>query len=77
MLQPLTVVGFYGNGYLELVSHTLKKKASFGFMFATLQQDVLLMLSTTESLIVSNHEFSKYFRISINKVFKHIIKNVI
>jgi len=52
-LQPLTIVGFNGNGYLELVSHTLKKKASFGFMFATLQQDVLLMLSTTESLIVS------------------------
>ncbi|XP_025195973.1 laminin subunit alpha-1 [Melanaphis sacchari] len=49
--KPLTVVGFYGNGYLELVSYTLKKKASFGFMFATLQQDVLLMLSTTESLI--------------------------
>lgn len=46
------MVGFNGNGYLELVSHTLKKKASFGFMFATLQQDVLLMLSTTESLIV-------------------------
>lgn len=54
MLQPLTVVGFNGNGYLELVSHGLKKKASFGFMFATLQQDVLLMLSTTESLDVSN-----------------------
>jgi len=60
-IQPLTVVGFYGNGYLELVSHTLKKKASFGFMFATLQQDVLLMLSTTESLIVSNYGFNNYF----------------
>ncbi|VVC37186.1 Hypothetical protein CINCED_3A012310 [Cinara cedri] len=48
--KPLTVVGFYGNGYIELVSHTLKKKASFGFMFATLQQDVLLMLSITESV---------------------------
>lgn len=47
------MVGFYGNGYLELESHALKKKASFGFMFATLQQDVLLMLSTTESLVVS------------------------
>ncbi|XP_050425592.1 laminin subunit alpha-1 isoform X2 [Adelges cooleyi] len=49
--KPLTIVGFYGNGYLELTSHTLKKKASFGFMFATLQQDALLMMSTTDMLV--------------------------
>lgn len=50
-LQPLTVVGFNGNGYLELSSHTLKKKASFGFVFATAQSDALLMLSTFEGLV--------------------------
>ncbi|KAI5705223.1 hypothetical protein M8J75_013109 [Diaphorina citri] len=46
--KPLTIVGFSGDGYLELQSHTLKKKASFGFMFATHQEDALLMLSTLE-----------------------------
>ncbi|XP_054282487.1 laminin subunit alpha-1 [Macrosteles quadrilineatus] len=48
--KPLTVVGFNGNGYLELASHSLKKKASFGFVFATTQEDALLMLSTFEGL---------------------------
>lgn len=50
-LQPLTVVGFNGDGYLELASHALKKKASFGFVFATAQSDALLMLSTFEGLV--------------------------
>ncbi|XP_026686392.1 laminin subunit alpha-1-like, partial [Diaphorina citri] len=51
--KPLTIVGFSGDGYLELQSHTLKKKASFGFMFATHQEDALLMLSTLEGFGVS------------------------
>uniref|UniRef100_A0A8D8X2U9 Laminin subunit alpha-1 n=1 Tax=Cacopsylla melanoneura TaxID=428564 RepID=A0A8D8X2U9_9HEMI len=46
--KPVTVVGFSGDGYLELPSHSLKKKATFGFMFATHQEDALLMLSTLE-----------------------------
>lgn len=50
-LQPLTVVGFNGDGFLELASHTLKKKGSFGFVFATSQHDALLMLSTFEGLV--------------------------
>jgi len=61
-------VGFYGNGYLEVVSHTLKKRASFGFMFATLQQDVLLMLSTTESLIVSNSTMRLIYLVKISEI---------
>ncbi|CAA3033141.1 Hypothetical predicted protein [Olea europaea subsp. europaea] len=51
--KPLTVVGFHGDGYLELQSHTLKKKASFGFVFATKQGDALLMLSTLEGFTSS------------------------
>ncbi|XP_046676227.1 laminin subunit alpha-1 isoform X3 [Homalodisca vitripennis] len=48
--KPLTVVGFHGDGYLELASHSLRKKSSFGFVFATVQEDALLMLSTFEGL---------------------------
>ncbi|KAL1124511.1 hypothetical protein AAG570_001137 [Ranatra chinensis] len=48
--NPLTVAGFYGNGYLELPSQTLKKKANFGFVFSTRRHDALLMLSTFEGL---------------------------
>lgn len=29
----ITKAGFYGNGYLELPSHSLRKRANFGFVF--------------------------------------------
>ncbi|KAK3921962.1 Laminin subunit alpha-1 [Frankliniella fusca] len=44
--KPLRVASFGGDGYLELPSHALRKKSSFGFAFATLQPDTMLMLST-------------------------------
>lgn len=37
--------GFYGNGYVELPSHSLRKRANFGFVFRTLQPECLIMLS--------------------------------
>jgi laminin, alpha 1/2 len=43
--EVITKAGFYGNGYLELPSHSLKKRANFGFVFRTLQPDCLLMFS--------------------------------
>uniref|UniRef100_T1HX12 Laminin subunit alpha-2 n=1 Tax=Rhodnius prolixus TaxID=13249 RepID=T1HX12_RHOPR len=49
-LKPITVAGFHGEGFIELPSHNLKKKDSFGFVFQTTQRDVLLMLSTFEGL---------------------------
>lgn len=45
-LQPVRVASFGGNGYLELASHSLRKKSSFGFAFSTLQPDTMLMVST-------------------------------
>ncbi|KAK9510148.1 hypothetical protein O3M35_004992 [Rhynocoris fuscipes] len=48
--RPITVAGFHGDGFIELPSHTLKKKDSFGFVFQTSQRDALLMLSTFEGL---------------------------
>lgn len=41
----ITKAGFYGNSYLELVSHSLRKKANFGFIFRTLQSECLLLFS--------------------------------
>ncbi|XP_055381870.1 laminin subunit alpha-1 [Condylostylus longicornis] len=38
-------VGFYGNGFIELQSQSLKKKANIAFVFRTLQPDCLLLLS--------------------------------
>nr|XP_018899369.1 PREDICTED: laminin subunit alpha-1 [Bemisia tabaci] len=49
--KALTIAGFNGNGYLELASYSLEKKAAFGFVFATLQQNCLLMLSTSQGLM--------------------------
>lgn len=37
--------GYYGNGYVELPSHSLRRRANFGFVFRTLQSKCLLMLS--------------------------------
>ncbi|XP_065226738.1 laminin subunit alpha lam-3-like [Planococcus citri] len=45
---PVTVVGFQGNGYLELGSYPLQKSSSFYFVFSTNQLDAFLILSTTE-----------------------------
>ncbi|XP_052132560.1 laminin subunit alpha-1, partial [Frankliniella occidentalis] len=44
--KPLRSASFGGDGFLELPSHSLRKKSSFGFAFATLQPDTMLMLST-------------------------------
>lgn len=44
--------GFYGNGYLELSSPSLRKRANFGFVFRTLQLDCLLMLSAFPPQVV-------------------------
>ncbi|XP_035736479.1 laminin subunit alpha-1-like [Vespa mandarinia] len=45
--KPLRIVGFYGNGYLEHSSYTLRKiSSSMSFSFRTLQEDTLLLLST-------------------------------
>jgi laminin alpha 1/2 len=41
----ISKAGFYGNGYLELPSHTLRKRANFAFVFRTLQPDCLLLFS--------------------------------
>lgn len=41
----ITKAGFNGNGYVELNSHSLRKRANFGFVFRTLQRDCLLLFS--------------------------------
>lgn len=43
--EVITKAGFNGNGYVELPSHSLKKRANFGFVFRTLQPDCLLLFS--------------------------------
>ncbi|XP_015607311.1 laminin subunit alpha-1 [Cephus cinctus] len=45
--KPLRIVGFYGNGYLEHHSFTLKKISSvINFTFRTMQDTAILLLST-------------------------------
>ncbi|XP_049762590.1 laminin subunit alpha-1 [Schistocerca cancellata] len=68
----LRVVSFEGNGYLELPSHTLKRKSSFEFVFRSLQNDALLMLTTsakTDSLdeerTEKSHNVSHYYSVSL------------
>jgi laminin, alpha 1/2 len=43
--EIITRAGFSGNGYVELPSHSLRKRANFGFVFRTLLSDCLLLFS--------------------------------
>lgn len=42
--QTITKAGFYGNGYIELPAHSMKKRSNFAFVFRTLKPDALLIL---------------------------------
>ncbi|XP_066580920.1 laminin subunit alpha-1 [Prorops nasuta] len=45
--KPLRIVGFFGEGYLEHSSYTLRKiNSAINFSFRTMQKDAILMLST-------------------------------
>lgn len=49
LLQPLKIVGFYGDGYLEHSAYTLRKIHSvLSFSFRTMQDAAMLLLSTFE-----------------------------
>lgn len=49
LLQPLKIVGFYGDGYLEHPAFTLRKTYSIlSFSFRTMQEAAVLLLSTFE-----------------------------
>lgn len=43
--EIINKAGFNGNGYVELPSHSLRKRANFGFVFRTLQPECLLLFS--------------------------------
>lgn len=48
-MQPLRIVGFYGDGYLQHVSYTLRKiNSTMSFSFRTMQENAVLLLSTFE-----------------------------
>lgn len=49
LTQPLRIVGFYGDGYLEHDSFTFRKIHSvLSFSFRTMQETAMLLLSTFE-----------------------------
>lgn len=52
--ESITRAGFFGQGYLELPSHSMRKRANFGFVFQTLQLDCLLMLSAYSPQVVAD-----------------------
>lgn len=41
----ISQVGFPGDGFVELPSHSLRRRANFGFVFRTLKSNALLMLA--------------------------------
>lgn len=46
--------GFYGNGFIELPSHSLRKRANFGLVFRTLQPNCLILLSAFPPAVSSD-----------------------
>lgn len=49
--------GFYGNGFLELPNHSLRKRANVGFVFKTLQSDALILLSVVPQQEIANNYY--------------------
>lgn len=48
-LQPLRLIGFYGDGYLQHAAYTLRKiNSTVSFSFRTMQEKAVLLLSTFE-----------------------------
>lgn len=51
--------GFYGNGFLELPNHSLRKRANIGFAFRTLQPNALIMLSAIPQQELTNNYYDE------------------
>lgn len=51
--------GFYGNGYLELPNHSLRKRANIGFVFKTLQADAIILLSAVPQQEMANNYYDE------------------
>ncbi|XP_049530280.1 laminin subunit alpha-1 [Anopheles darlingi] len=54
--STITRAGFFGDGYIELPSFTLRKRSHFGFVFRTMQPDCLLLLSGYPSRIRDDYD---------------------
>ncbi|XP_046866451.1 laminin subunit alpha-1 isoform X2 [Drosophila willistoni] len=54
--EMITKAGFSGNGYLELPSQSLRKRANTGLVFRTLQPDCLLLLSAYPPEVLDDYD---------------------
>ncbi|XP_060666589.1 laminin subunit alpha lam-3 isoform X2 [Drosophila nasuta] len=52
----ITKAGFSGNGYLELPSQSLRKRANTGLVFRTLQPDCLLLLAAYPPEVLADYD---------------------
>ncbi|KRF77830.1 laminin subunit alpha lam-3 isoform X2 [Drosophila virilis] len=52
----ITKAGFTGNGYLELPSQSLRKRANTGLVFRTLQADCLLLLAAYPPEVLADYD---------------------
>lgn len=55
----LCSAGFYGNGFLELPNHSLRKRANIGFVFRTLQADAMILLSAVPQQEITNNYYDE------------------
>ncbi|XP_055595374.1 laminin subunit alpha-1 [Uranotaenia lowii] len=44
-VDTISRAGFYGNGYVEFASHSLRKQSNFGFVFRTLEPNCSLLVA--------------------------------
>ncbi|XP_055635054.1 laminin subunit alpha-1 isoform X2 [Toxorhynchites rutilus septentrionalis] len=55
-VDTISRAGFYGNGYVEFPSHSLRKRANFGFVFRTLDPNCSLLLSGFPSSLSNDYD---------------------
>ncbi|KAL9706445.1 hypothetical protein quinque_009963 [Culex quinquefasciatus] len=55
-VDTINRAGFYGNGWVEFPSHSLRKRANFGFVFRTLEPNCSLLVSGFPSSLSSDFD---------------------
>ena len=72
IIQEIQSVSFRGDGYVELTSQPLRSDSSFGFSFATLASEGLLLLSTFQGQ--TNGELVRsLFSLSLSFLFSFLV----
>lgn len=71
--EIITRAGFFGNGFIELPSHSIRKKGNFAFTFRTKQTHTILLVSTFPPNFSNLKELKGFYGVFLLNGNLHII----